>query len=395
VLARFAAGLSRSVSVKTVTRSDSPARQDIPFLDMRPMHVPIRDAVLAEVAAVIDSNAYVNGPQVREFEASFAAYCGVSECVGVASGLDALRLAFLAADLEPGAEVIVPANTFVATLEAVSQAGLRPVPVDVLDTDYGLDVTAAEAAVTDRTCAIAPVSLYGQMPDMQAIGSLARRRGLIVVEDAAQAHGAERDGLRSGAASLAAAFSFYPAKNLGAMGDAGALVTDDEAIAERVRALREHGQRQKYVHEWEGYTARLDTVQAAVLNLKLPLLDGWNASRAAAATWYGDSLSGIGDLVLPAVAPHSSPVWHLYVVRTADPDGLAECLRARGIGTGRHYPVPAHLAPAYAGLGFREGAFPVAESLSRACLSLPMFPGIEQSQVAAVADAIAQYFGNG
>ena len=370
-------------------------RQDVPFLDMRPMHSPIRNAVLAEIAEVVDSNAFVNGPQVREFEAAFAAYCGVSECVGVASGLDALRLAFLAADLEQGAEVIVPANTFVATLEAVTQAGLRPVPVDALDTDYGIDVAAAEAAVTDRTCAVAPVSLYGQMSDMRAVGAFAHARGLVVVEDAAQAHGAERDGLRSGAASLAAAFSFYPGKNLGAMGDAGALVTNDTKLAERVRALREHGQREKYVHEWEGYTARLDTIQAAVLGLKLPLLDGWNASRAAAAAWYAEALAGIGDLILPAVVPGSSPVWHLYVVRTADPDRLAVFLRERGIGTGRHYPVPVHLAPAYAGLGFGRGAFPVAESLASECLSLPMFPGIEESQVATVAEAIAEYFAHG
>jgi dTDP-4-amino-4,6-dideoxygalactose transaminase len=179
------------------------------------------------------------------------------------------------------------------------------------------------------------------------------------------------------------------------MGDAGALVTDDEALAERVRALREHGQRQKYVHELEGYTARLDTIQAAVLSLKLPLLDGWNASRSAAAAWYGAALASVGDLTLPNVPPGSSPVWHLYVVRTADPEGLADFLRLRGIGTGRHYPVPVHLAPAYAGLGYREGAFPVSESLARECLSLPIFPGIEESQVAAVADAIAGYFNDG
>jgi dTDP-4-amino-4,6-dideoxygalactose transaminase len=378
-----------------MTGADTQGLREVPFLDMRPMHLPIREAVLDEIAAIVDANAYINGPQVREFETSFAAYCGVRECVGVASGLDALRLAFLAAELEPGAEVIVPANTFVATLEAVSQAGLRPVPVDVLESDYGLDPAAADAAVTDRTCAIAPVSLYGQMPDMRAIVSLADRHGLVVVEDAAQAHGAVRDGVRSGAASLAAGFSFYPGKNLGAMGDAGALVTDDEALAERVRALREHGQRQKYVHELEGYTARLDTIQAAVLSLKLPLLDGWNASRAAAAAWYGAALASVGDLTLPNVPPGSSPVWHLYVVRTADPEGLADFLRLRGIGTGRHYPVPVHLAPAYAGLGYREGAFPVSESLARECLSLPIFPGIEESQVAAVADAIAGYFNDG
>jgi dTDP-4-amino-4,6-dideoxygalactose transaminase len=233
------------------------------------------------------------------------------------------------------------------------------------------------------------------MADMVSLRSVAERNGLAIVEDACQAHGAERDGVRSGAGGLAGAFSFYPAKNLGAMGDAGALTTDDEGLAESVRALREHGQRRKYHHDLEGYTARLDTLQAIVLELKLRLLDGWNEERRAAARFLSDALAGVGDLTLPQVAPGSTPVWHLYVVRTADPEALGEFLRARGIATGRHYPDPVHLAPAYAHLGFTEGSFPIAEQVAREGLSLPLFPGITEDQLAAVAEGIQAFFSRG
>jgi dTDP-4-amino-4,6-dideoxygalactose transaminase len=370
-------------------------RVHVPFLDMRPMHDPLRDAILAELATVIDANAYVNGPQVAAFEESFAAYCGAADCVGLASGLDALRLALLALEYEPGAEVIVPANTFVATLEAVTQAGLVPVPADVLEADWGLDPAAVEAAVTERTRAVMPVHLYGQLSDLRSLSELSDRRGLHLVEDAAQAHGAERDGLRAGTVGVASGFSFYPGKNLGAMGDAGALVTGDAALAERVRALREHGQRRKYVHEWEGWTARLDTFQAVVLLHKLRHLDEWNAQRSEVAARYTEALTGVGDLRLPEVPSGSRPVWHLYVVRTAEPERLAERLRERGIGTGRHYPIAVHLSPAYERLGYREGAFPVSEELASECLSLPIFPGMTEQQVDAVVDAVAASFARG
>ena len=247
------------------------------------MNEPIRAEFLEAVAGLLDSGAFVNGPAVGSFEHAFASYCQTADAVGVASGLDALRLALLAGGIEPGDEVIVPAQTFVATLEAVTQAGGTPVPAEISSLDYNLDSEAAEAAVTPRTRFLLPVHLYGQMADMQSLRSLADRAQLAIVEDACQAHGAERDGLRAGAAGLAGAFSFYPAKNLGAMGDAGALTTDDAAVAESVRALREHGQRRKYHHDLEGYTARLDTIQAIVLELKLRLLDGWNEERRAAA----------------------------------------------------------------------------------------------------------------
>jgi dTDP-4-amino-4,6-dideoxygalactose transaminase len=367
----------------------------VPFVDLNRLNEPVRAEFLEAVSALVESGAFVNGPAVGSFEQAFASYCGTADAVGVASGLDALRLALLAAGLERGDEVVVPAQTFVATLEAVTQAGGTPVPAEIGATDYNLDPAAAEAAVTSRTRFLLPVHLYGQMADMVSLRSLAERNGVAIIEDACQAHGAERDGLRAGAGGLAGAFSFYPAKNLGAMGDAGALTTNEAGLAESVRALREHGQRRKYHHDLEGYTARLDTIQAIVLELKLRLLDGWNEERRSAARFLSDALAGVGDLTLPQVAAGSTPVWHLYVVRTADPEGLGEFLRARGIASGRHYPEPVHLAPAYAHLGYQEGSFPIAEQVAREGLSLPLFPGITEDQLTAVAEGIQAFFSRG
>ena len=365
---------------------------EVPFLDLGAMHRGLKAELLADFANLIDSGAFVNGPAVAAFEREFAAYCGLRECIGVASGLDALRFALLAGGIAPGEEVVVPAMTFVATLEAVTQAGGRPVVADVSDSDYALDPAAAAAALSRRTRFLMPVHLYGQMADMPALLALASRAGVAVVEDACQAHGAERAGRPPGHGSLAAAFSFYPGKNLGAMGDAGALVSEDPDIATRTRALREHGQRAKYEHGSEGYTGRLDSLQALVLLRKLRLLDGWNRERAVVAALYSAGLDGVGDLVLPRVAPGSAPVWHLYVVRTADPVALADFLAARGIATGRHYPEPVHLTGAYAYLGYRAGDFPVAEALAREGLSLPIFPGMTERQVEAVTAAVAGFF---
>jgi dTDP-4-amino-4,6-dideoxygalactose transaminase len=266
--------------------------------------------------------------------------------------------------------------------------------VDAGDSDLNIDVAAAEAAIGPRTRFVMPVHLYGQLADARALRELAQRRGLRIVEDACQAHGAERDGIRAGTLGVAA-FSFYPGKNLGAMGDAGALSTDDADVVARVRALREHGQTAKYHHAWEGWTARLDTIQAIVLLHKLPLLDGWNEERREAARYYLEALAGLGDLKLPPVAHGSNPVWHLFVVRTADPSALGAFLHERGIGTGRHYPVPVHLSPAYASLGHRDGTFPVAESAARELLSLPIFPGITEQQLESVVAGVAEYFRRG
>ena len=363
-------------------------------MDLRSIHDPLRDDVLAGVAELLESGAFVNGVQVGEFERAFADACGVREAVGLASGLDALRLGLVALGLEPGDEVVIPAQTFVATAEAVVQAGGVPVLADVDAESACLDPAAADAAVTPRTRIVVPVHLFGRLANMDAMQGVAERHGIRILEDAAQAHGVTRDGVPAGAYGAAAAFSFYPAKNLGALGDAGALVTHDSAIAETVRSLREHGQSEKYRHELVGWTARLDTLQALVLSLKLPCLDGWNSERRAAARRYAELLTGLGDLVLPA-DDGEAHVWHLYVVRTADPEGLAAHLRELGVATGRHYPVPVHLNDAFASLGHREGAFPVAEAWARECLSLPMFPGISDAQLETVAEGIRAWFDRG
>jgi dTDP-4-amino-4,6-dideoxygalactose transaminase len=347
---------------------------------------------VAAFGELIDSGAFTNGPEVADFEAGFARYCGVPYCVGLASGLDALRLAFVAIESEPGEEAILPANTFVATAEAVVQAGLVPVLADVSDRDYNLDPEAVAAAVTARTRAVVPVHLYGQMADMVRLLADAQRRGLHVVEDACQAHGARRDGLGAGEGGQAGAFSFYPAKNLGAFGDAGALVTGDERLAARARALREHGQTAKHCHETVGYTARLDTVQAVVLLRKLPLLSAWTEERRAIAGAYSEALEGVGDLRLPPVPPGSRPVWHLYEIRTGRADELAAFLSERGIQTGRHYPSPVHLTPAFAHLGYGPGAFPVSEALALELVSLPIYPGLGNDRLWAVVTAIREFF---
>ena len=369
-----------------------PAAPSVPFLDLGLLHRGLKAEIVEEIAELVDSSAFTNGPQVREFETAYAAYCGTSACVGLASGLDALRLGLQAAGIEPGDEVVVAANTFVATLEAVTQAGGRPVVVDASESDYNLDPGKVESALTERTRFLMPTHLYGQLADMRALEEIAERRGLTILEDACQAHGASRDGITAGTSGVANAFSFYPGKNLGAFGDAGALTTDDDELAARVRSLREHGQTRKYLHELEGWTARLDTIQAIVLLRKLPLLDRWNGERRAVAAKYADRLAGIGDLRLPPVPEGSEPVWHIYAVRTVDPEALAGFLRERGIGSGRHYPDPVHLSPAYAWLGYGEGDFPVAEAVASEQLSLPMFPGMTDAQVDSVVGAIADYF---
>jgi dTDP-4-amino-4,6-dideoxygalactose transaminase len=367
----------------------------VPFVDLETVNAPLRADILADFASLIDDGAFVNGPQVAQFEESFARFCGVSHAVATSSGLDALRFALLALDLHDGDEVILPANTFAATIEAVLQAGAKPVLVDASDADYNIDVSAASAAVTSRTRAIIPVHLYGQMADMTRLSGVAEKAGLALVEDACQAHGARRDGYDAGAGGTAAAFSFYPAKNLGAFGDAGALVTNDGQIDELSRSLREHGQRAKYEHDLVGYTGRMDTLQAIVLQRKLPLIREWNSQRADAARVYLEGLEGVGDLILPPVAPDSLHVWHLFVVRSSRRAELADFLSARGIGSGRHYPQPLHLAPAFADLGHSAGAFPVTESVAHDGLSLPMFPGIQTGQLEAVMQAIRDFFARG
>jgi dTDP-4-amino-4,6-dideoxygalactose transaminase len=389
---RESGGTIRLVETSSTDDAAPPATA-VPFVDLVPTTEAVRAEFLDRVVGLLDRGAFVNGPEVERFEKEFAAYCGVRCCVGTGSGLDALRLGLLAAGIRPGDEVIVPAQTFIATFEAVTQAGGTPIVVDVAESDYNLDVAAVEAAVGSRTRFLLPVHLYGQLSDMTSLRKIASDHSLFVLEDACQAHGAVRDGLAAGKAGDAAAFSFYPTKNLGAFGDAGALVTDHEDLARLTRALRQHGEVSKYRSVQPGYTARLDALQALALTLKLPYLDAWTADRKLAAGFYSRALEDVGDLVLPPVPAGSDPAWHLYVVRTGAPEALATFLRARGIATGRHYPEIPTASAAYSGLGFGDGAFPVAESLAREGLSLPIFAGISQAQLERVVAAIVEYFG--
>ncbi len=367
------------------------AADGVPFLDLAYSHRPLARDILDDVAALVETGAFTNGPQVGAFERAFAEYCGADHCVGTASGLDALRFALLGLGLQPGDEVLVPAMTFIATFEAVTQAGGNPVPVDVSLSDACIDPDAMSAAVGPRTRAVMPVHLYGRLADMRAIKAVADSNDLMVIEDACQAHGAVRDGLRAGTIGSAGAFSFYPGKNLGAFGDAGALVTDDAELADRIRALREHGQRRKYEHDVVGWTSRLDTIQAAVLARKLPHLDTWNEERRRTADLYSEGLAGLGDLTLPDTTDRGQ-VWHLFVVRTADPAGLAAHLAGRQIATGRHYPEPPHLSKAYASLERGRGSCPIAEQIADQALSLPIFPGMAEAQVERVVVGVRSWF---
>jgi dTDP-4-amino-4,6-dideoxygalactose transaminase len=390
---------SRTVITRYITRG-IPRRTHplhhahVPFVDLGPSNDVVKRRVLDRIGETIDRGDFTNGQAVKEFERELADHSGRRHCVAVSSGLDALRLSLVASGLAPGAGVIVPAMTFAATFEAVIQAGGTPVVVDVAEEDCNLEVGATDVAGSAATHML-PVHLYGQMADMRGLSGVAERHGLQIVEDACQAHGARRDGLVPGSVGRAATFSFYPTKNLGAMGDAGALVTDDEELAEQTRALRTHGETRKYHHDYVGYTARLDTMQAIVLLEKLPLLEEWNRQRRAAAQFYTDALAGLEGvhLRLPPEPAGSDSVWHLYVVRTSNPQQLAAFLADRGVATGRHYPEPPHLTPAYRSLGFGPGDFPVAEALAHEGLSLPLYPGISEAQLVWVCEAMRNYFG--
>ena len=359
----------------------------IPFLDLKAPHVELRAEIDAAIARVVDSGWYVLGPEVEAFEAEYAAWCEARHAVGVANGLDALHLALRALNVGPGDEVIVPSNTYIATWLAVSQCGARPVPVEPLDASYNLDPARIEAALTPRTKLILPVHLYGQPADLDPILQLARKHGLRVLEDGAQAHGARYKGRRLGSHGDAVAWSFYPGKNLGALGDGGAVTTNDAELAERIRVLRNYGSRVKYVNELRGFNSRLDPLQAAVLRVKLAHLDDWNARRKAIATQYLVGLADCG-LVLPQVPAFADPVWHLFVVRHPRRDELQKRLAERGVGSLIHYPIPPHRQAAYADAGFAPGDFPLANMQAEQVLSLPMGPHQSEFQTAAVIEAV-------
>lgn len=366
---------------------------NIPFVDLTIQYHALKPEMDAAIQSVLERSAFVLGPDLKEFEQNFAAYIGVKHAVGVASGTDALSLALRALDIGPGDEVITAANTYIATCEAISHVGATPKLVDVQPDTYTLDPAQLAHALTPATRAIIPVHLYGQPADMAPVLEFARQHGLYVVEDCAQSHGARYNGRKTGTFGHIACFSFYPGKNLGAYGDGGAVLTDDDEIAERVRMLRNHGQQKKYEHLIIGYCARLDNLQAAILNVKLPHLDNWNARRRSRAALYDRLLADVPDIVTPKVAPGNEPAYHLYVVRVTDGrrDALQAFLEDKGVSTGLHYPTPVHLQRSYSGLGYRAGDFPVSEQLASQGLSLPMFAELTDEQVHFVAAQIKAF----
>ena len=358
----------------------------IPFLDVGAAYLELKPEIDAAIARVLDSGWYILGPEVDAFEAEYAAYCEAQHAIGVANGLDALHLALLAMGVGPGDEVIVPSNTYIATWLAVSQCGATPVPVEPVEATYNIDPARIEAAITPATRVILPVHLYGQPADLDPILAIARKHGLRVLEDAAQAHGARYKGRRIGAHGDAVAWSFYPGKNLGALGDGGAVTTNDPELADRIRVLRNYGSRVKYVNEVKGFNSRLDPIQAAVLRVKLRVLDEWSARRQGIAQRYLEGLAGSG-LVLPQVPEWAEPVWHLFVVRHPERNALVKRLNEAGVGTLIHYPVPPHLQEAYAEMGFGVGAFPVAERMAGEVVSLPMGGQMAEASIDVVCEA--------
>jgi dTDP-4-amino-4,6-dideoxygalactose transaminase len=360
---------------------------NVPFLDLAAINASLGSELEAAALRVIRSGWYVLGREVEAFETAFAEYCDVRHAVGVSNGLDALHLVLRALGVGEGDEVIVPSNTFIASWLAVSYCGARPVPVEPRIGGFDIDPAAIEAKIGPRTRAIMPVHLYGAPADMSAIGEIAAAHGLPVVEDAAQAHGARHLGRRVGGLGTAAAFSFYPGKNLGALGDGGAVTTNDADLAERVRLLRNYGSRVKYEHEVTGYNARLDEIQAALLGVRLAVLEAHNAERRRIAARYAAGITN-PRVVLPRVPQHDEPVWHLYVIRVPERDRLRIALAERGIMAAIHYPIAPHLQPAYADLGLAAGALPISEAIHRDVLSLPMWPGMSDEMIDAVVEGV-------
>lgn len=345
----------------------------IPFLNLSSAYQELKTEINQAVSRVLDSGCYILGSEVESFEQEFANYCGVKHAVGVANGLDALHLALMALDIGPGDEVIVPSNTFIATWLAVSHVGATPIPVEPDMATSNINPNLIKQAITTRTKAIIPVHLYGQPADLDPILDLAKEYGLRVIEDAAQAHGAQYKGKRIGGHGDLVTWSFYPGKNLGALGDAGAITTNDAALAKHLQMLRNYGSEQKYINKYLGYNSRLDPLQAAVLRIKLRYLDEWNVRRKVLAALYIEGLQQ-ASLALPSVPDWTFPVWHLFVVRTDNRSTLQKKLADHDIGSLIHYPIPPHLQSAYKELGYAAGAFPIAESLADSVLSLPISP---------------------
>jgi len=364
---------------------------NIPFLDMKSPYLELQSELDEAYHRVMESGWYILGEEVEAFEAEFAAYCGVRHCIGVGNGLDALHLILRSYGIGPGDEVIVPANTYIATWLAVSYAGATPIPVEPDPRTYNLDPSRVEAAVSPRCRAILPVHLYGQPADMDPLLEIARRHSLKVIEDAAQAHGATYRDRRAGSLGDAAGWSFYPGKNLGAMGDAGGITTNDDELADRVRVLRNYGSRTKYANEVKGFNSRLAPLQAAFLRVKLHSLDEWNRRRRLVAAAYLEGLTGVENVQLPFVPERIEPAWHLFVIQHPRRDELQHHLMERGIGTLIHYPVPPHLSQAYSEMNLKQGRFPITERMAQGVLSLPHGPHIPAAHIQAVIDAVRTF----
>lgn len=380
-------GAAGKVDTMSTVQSSAEPRRNVPLLDLSAQYESIKQEIISAMDRVIQASDFILGAELELFESEFAAFCGAKHCVGVDSGLSALELVLRAWGIGPGDEVITAANTYIATALAISSTGATPVLVDVDPRSCNIDPDAVSAAITSRTRAIVPVHLYGLPADMDAIHEIATRHDLAVLEDACQAHGARYKGVRAGALAHAAAFSFYPGKNLGAYGDGGGIVTNDAALAAQLRSMRNYGQKAKNIHLNKGYNRRLDTLQAAILRVKLQYLDGWNVMRDLHAQSYHELLSG-SSLTLPRRFEHIESSWHLYVVRSPFRNSMKQHLEAHGITAGLHYPTPIHLQPAYADAGYRRGDFPVAEQLSDESLSLPMYAELDGESLERVADAV-------
>jgi dTDP-4-amino-4,6-dideoxygalactose transaminase len=360
----------------------------VPFLDLEAHHAPLRAEIDCAIAQVIDASAFAGGPFVADFEREFAAYCGCEYAIGVGNGTDALWLALLACNIGAGDEVITVPSTFMATAEAITYCGAKPVFIDIDERTYTMDPSQIEGAITAKTRAIIPVHLFGQTADMDPILEFARARGLFVIEDAAQAHGAEYKGRKAGTLGDAGCFSFYPGKNLGAFGEAGGVVTNDAGINEKIRVLRDHGQARKYHHSMIGWNCRMDGIQGAVLQVKLRHLDRGNALRRKHAAAYSKTFRELDAVIPPTEAEWGKHVYHVYALRVPERDALLAHLNEAGIGYGIHYPVPVHLQEAYRGLGYGRGTFRVSEQTSNEFVSLPMFPELTETDLNAVIDAV-------
>jgi len=365
---------------------------NIPLVDLQAQYRSIKPEIDAAIQNVIDTSQFILGKAVHDFEEAFAKAHGVKHCIAVGSGTDALHVALWAAGIKEGDEVITVPFTFIATVEAISLLGAKPVFVDIDPKTYTMDPSKVERAITPRTKAILPVHLYGQPAAMDELSEIARRHKLILIEDAAQAHLAKYHGKYVGQFGALTCFSFYPGKNLGAYGEAGAVITDDESLAAKMRKLRDHGQSEKYKHEMWGHNYRMDGFQGAVLGVKLKYLPRWTQRRRQIAGLYRKLLNGVGDLVLPFEAPNVEHVYHLFSVRTKRRSDLQKYLAGKGIATGLHYPIPLHMQPAYLHLGYHKGDFPVSEAVAGDCLSLPVFADLTDEQVGFVADCVKEFY---